>query len=516
MWSSRSWPLTALSAALLVTSSALFAAEMMHPTLTRDDGAPVGDNQNSQTAGPNGPTLLQDTQLIEKLQRFDRERIPERVVHARGTGAYGEFVSAGDFSSLTKAKMLSAPGKATPAFVRFSTVMGGQGSPETVRDPRGFAIKLYTEEGNWDMVGNHMPVFFIRDAIKFPDFVHSFKPSPVTNVQEPERMFDFLSHAPESTHMVTRLYSREGIPASYRRVDSFTVHAFKLVNAKGEVRYVKFHWKARLPYQGYTREEAAKVRATDSENLTSDLYGALRKGDFPKWDLLAQIAEPRELARFDFDPLDATKVWPGIKETKLGTLTLSKIPDNFFEHTEQSAHSPSRMPPGIEASEDRMLQGRLFSYPDTQMHRLGANYQQMPVNRPRSDVQNNNQMGAGDQARRASDVNYEPSGVPGTPRDNPAYKWTPTPLTGTTQQQAIAKQVLFRQAGEFYRALPETEKAELVGNLAADLTRVSSDENRLQMISYFYRADIDYGRRVAAATHSDLADVKQRAAKLPE
>jgi catalase len=512
----RRWSFTVLSAALLVTSSALFAAEMMHPTLTRDDGAPVGDNQNSQTAGPNGPTLLQDTQLIEKLQRFDRERIPERVVHARGTGAYGAFVSAGDFSPLTRAKMLSAPGKVTPAFVRFSTVMGGQGSPETVRDPRGFAIKLYTEEGNWDMVGNHMPVFFIRDAIKFPDFVHSFKPSPVTHVQEPERMFDFLSHAPESTHMVTRLYSRDGIPASYRRVDGFPVHAFKLVNAKGEVRYVKFHWKARLSYQGYSREEAAQVRAVDSENLTNDLYGALRKGEFPTWDLLAQIVEPRELAQFDFDPLDATKVWPGIKETKLGTLTLNKIPDNFFEHTEQSAHSPSRMPPGVEASEDRMLQGRLFSYPDTQIHRLGPNYQQIPVNKPHTEVRNNNQNGAGDQAKRTADVNYEPSGVPGSPRDNPAYKWTATPLTGATQQQAITKQVMFRQAGEFYRALPDAEKAELIGNLAADLNRVSSVENRLQMISYFYRADADYGTRVAAATRSELADVKQRAAKLPE
>ncbi|MEJ0004338.1 MAG: catalase [Pararobbsia sp.] len=516
MWNPRRWPVTALSAALLVVSSTLFAAEMMHPTLTRDDGAPVGDNQNSQTAGPNGPVLLQDVHLLEKFQRFDRERIPERVVHARGTGAYGEFVSAGDFSALTKAKLLSAPGKKTPAFARFSTVMGGNGSPETVRDPRGFAIKLYTEEGNWDMVGNHMPVFFIRDAIKFPDFVHSFKPSPVTNVQEPERMFDFLSNAPESTHMVTRLYSREGIPASYRSVDSFTVNAFKFVNAKGDVHYVKFHWKARLPYRGYSSEEAAKVKGTDTENLTNDLYGALKTGDHPKWDLMAQIVEPRELARFDFDPLDATKIWPGIPETRLGTLTLNQIPGNFFEHTEQSAHSPSRMPPGVEASEDRMLQGRLFAYPDTQIHRLGPNYQQLPVNRPLAEVRSNNQAGSGDQALRTSDVNYEPSNQTGTPRDNPAYKWTPTPLTGTTQQRPIVKQALFRQAGDYYRALHEKEKVELVGNLAADLNRVTSTESRQRMISYFYRADPDYGRRVAAATRSDLDDVKQRAAKLED
>lgn len=260
--------------------------------LTRDNGAKVGDNQNSQTAGANGPTLLQDVQLIQKLQRFDRERIPERVVHARGTGVKGEFTATADLSSLTKAKVFSA-GEKTPVFVRFSSVVHGNHSPETLRDPHGFATKFYTSEGNWDLVGNNFPTFFIRDAIKFPDMVHAFKPDPRTNLDDDSRRFDFFSHVPEGTRTLTLLYSNEGTPAGYRFMDGNGVHAYKLVNAQGEVHYVKFHWKTLQGIKNLDPKQVAAVQAKDYSHLTNDLVGAIKKGDFPKWDLYVQVLAGR-------------------------------------------------------------------------------------------------------------------------------------------------------------------------------------------------------------------------------
>ncbi|KGB93180.1 catalase family protein [Burkholderia cepacia] len=300
----------AVAAICVALSAAPHAAE-----LTRDTGAPVGDNQNSQTAGPAGPVLLQDSALIEKLQRFDRERIPERVVHARGTGAFGEFVPSADISDLTKAKVFT-PGTRTPVFVRFSTVMGYRGSPEQARDPRGFAVKFYTQQGNWDMVGINWPVFFIRDGIKFPDFVHANKPSAVTGVQDPNLAFDFFAHTPEATHMLTRLYTDEGMPDSYRRMDGFAVHAFKFVNAQGDVHYVKFHWKSQQGVHGLRPQEIPASIGRDWNMMTNDLYGALKQGDFPKWDLYVQVLAPKDLNRFDFDALDDTKVWTGVPEVQ--------------------------------------------------------------------------------------------------------------------------------------------------------------------------------------------------------
>jgi catalase len=498
-----------VAATCVALSASPHAADM-----TRDNGSPVGDNQNSQTAGPNGPTLLQDSQLIEKLQRFDRERIPERVVHARGTGAFGEFVPTADISDLTMAKVFT-PGTKTPVFVRFSTVMGYRGSPEQARDPRGFAIKFYTTQGNWDLVGINWPIFFIRDAIKFPDFVHANKPSAVTGVQDPNLAFDFFAHTPEATNMLTHLYTDEGMPDSYRHMDGFGVHAFKLVNARGQVHYVKFHFRSEQGVHGIRPQNIPGSIGADWNLMTNDLYGALKAGNDPKWDLYVQVLTPEDLRKFDFDALDDTKIWTGVPERKIGTLTLNRVPDNYFETTEESAFAPSRMVPGIEPSEDRMLQGRLFSYADTQMYRLGANFNDLPINRPRVPVVNNNQDGEMNSGDRKGEVNYEPS-THGEIPQNPRDKYVQTPLSGTTQQAAISRTLNFRQAGEYYRTLSPQDKQDLVTALSGDLSRVTNDANRYTMLSYFYRADTDYGTRLAQATHADLSRVRSLADKLAE
>lgn len=497
---------------LALTLGVSVTAYAQEARLTTDGGAPVGDNQNSQTAGPSGPALLQDAHLVEKLQRFDRERIPERVVHARGTGAFGVFKPTADISSLSKANVFTA-GTETPVFVRFSTVMGYRGSPEQARDPRGFAIKFYTKQGNWDMVGINWPIFFIRDAIKFPDFVHANKPSAVTGVQDANLAFDFFAHTPEATNMLTHLYTDEGMPDSYRHMDGFAVHAFKLVNARGDVHYVKFHWKSVQGIHGLRPQEIAASIGKDWNLSTNDLYGAIKAGDFPKWDLYIQVLEPKDLAKFDFDALDDTKVWTGVPEQKVGEMTLNRIPDNYFESTEESAFAPSRLVPGIEPSEDRMLQGRLFAYADTQMYRIGANYNSLPINRPLVDVANEDQDGAMNASGRKGDVNYEPSGVHEVAED-PQAKSVRTALAGTTQQQAITKTRNFMQAGEYYRSLSAADKDDLVAALGADLSHVTNETNKYTMLSYFYRADPDYGTRLTNATHADPARVKAAAARL--
>ena len=482
--------------------------------LTTASGAPVGDNQNSQTAGPAGPVLLQDSALIEKLQRFDRERIPERVVHARGTGAFGEFVPTADISDLTKAKVFT-PGTRTPVFVRFSTVMGSRGSPEQARDPRGFAVKFYTQQGNWDMVGINWPVFFIRDGIKFPDFVHANKPSAVTGVQDPNLAFDFFANTPEATHMLTMLYTNAGMPDSYRHMDGFAVHAFKFVNAHGDVHYVKFHWKSQQGVHGLRPQDIAASIGRDWNMMTNDLYGALKQGDYPKWDLYVQVLTPKDLNRFDFDALDDTKVWTGVPERKIGTMTLNRVPDNYFQSTEESAFAPSRLVPGIEPSEDRMLQDRLFAYADTQLYRLGSNYMDLPINRPAVPVVNNNQDGKMNAGDRKGEVNYEPSTLHELAQD-PQYKSVRTTLAGTTQQEAIRKKLLFRQAGEYYRGLSQQDKDDLITALSGDLGKVTNARNQYAMLSYFYKADADYGTRLAQAVHANVQQVQSLAAKLNE
>lgn len=500
----------------LAVAAAAAAAQAQEPAappkkpLTQDAGRPVGNNQNSRTAGENGPVLLDDFHLIEKLARFDRERIPERVVHARGVGAHGEFESYGDLSALTRAKLFSAKGKKTPAFVRFSTVIHPAGSPENLRDPRGFAVKLYTDEGNWDLVGNNLPVFFIRDAIKFPDMIHSLKPSPVTNQQDPNRFFDFFSHVPESTHMLTQVYSDLGTPASLRTMDGFGVHAFKFVTAGGEVTYVKFNWRSQQGVKSFTAEEAAAVTAKNHSNHTEDLYEAIRKGDFPSWELRIQTMKPADLDKFDFNPLDDTKVWPGIPEVPVGKLTLNRVPANFFQFTEQSAFSPGILVPGIEASEDKMLQGRLFSYADTQRHRVGVNYLMLPVNKPAAAVASNNQDGQGNFGVTTSDVNYEPSVTTGGRTDQPAFESSKQVATpGAVVQQPIHKTLDFKQAGDLYRSFTTGERDNLIKNLAGDLGKVKNEAVKARIVSHFYRADAEYGTRLAKAVGVEMAAVEK-------
>jgi len=503
---------SAIQALCITSISLMLALPSQAASLTRDNGAAVGDNQNSQTAGPNGPVLLQDVQLIQKLQRFDRERIPERVVHARGAGAYGEFEATADIQSLSRAKVF-AKGSKTPVFVRFSTVIHGLHSPETLRDPRGFATKFYTSEGNWDLVGNNLPVFFIRDAIKFPDMVHSLKPAPDTNLQDPNRFFDFFAHQPEATHMLTRLYSDYGIPKGYQYMDGNSVHAWKLVNAQGRYVYVKFHWASRQGQRNLTMQEAATTQAQDFNHASRALIKAIQHKQYPQWDLFIQVMQPEDMAKLDFNPLDATKIWPGIPERKIGTMTLNRLPDNVFQETEQSAFAPSNLVPGIEPSEDRLLQGRIFAYADTQLHRVGTNGLQLPVNRPQIKVANNNQDGAMNGEHRTGNINYEPSRQSSVQQDGTA-RASQLPLSGSTQQVSISKTLNFRQAGEFYRSLSKQEQANLVANLAADLGQVKNDNTRYTMLSYFYKADSGYGQAISKAVSANVAEVAKLAAQL--
>nr|WP_271409533.1 catalase [Pseudomonas sp. Q1-7] len=485
----------------------------MSAPLTRDNGAPVGDNQHSQTAGPTGPTLLQDVQLIQKLQRFDRERIPERVVHARGTGVHGEFVATADIRELSRAQVFEK-GTRTPVFVRFSSVVHGNHSPETLRDPRGFATKFYTTEGNWDLVGNNFPTFFIRDAIKFPDMVHAFKPDPRSNLDDDARRFDFFSHVPEATRTLTLLYSNQGTPAGYRFMDGNSVHAYKLVNSRGEVHYVKFHWKSLQGIRNLDPKEVVKVQGQDYSHMTDDLVKAVARGDYPKWELYIQVLKPEQLAGFDFDPLDATKIWPDVPERKIGEMVLNRNVGNFFQETEQVAMAPSNLVPGIEPSEDRLLQGRIFSYADTQLHRVGTNGLSLPVNRPRSAVNNVNQDGAMNTGHSTDGVNYEPSRLSPRPQD-PAARYSQSPLGGSTQQAGIEREQNFKQAGELYRSFSKKEREDLVNSFGQSLSG-ADDESKHIMLSFLYKADVDYGTRVTRVAGGDLKRVRQLAAKLKD
>jgi catalase len=494
-------------------AAAILTASVNATPLTRDNGSPVGENQHSQTAGSNGPTLLQDVHLIQKLQRFDRERIPERVVHARGTGAHGEFIASTDISELTMAKVFT-PGQKTPVFVRFSSVVHGTHSPETLRDPRGFATKFYTADGNWDLVGNNFPTFFIRDAIKFPDMVHAMKPDPRTNLGNDSRRFDFFSHLPEATRTLTLLYSNEGTPQSYRHMDGNSVHAYKFVNAKGETSYVKFRWKTLQGQKNLDPGEVAKIQGQDFSHMTNDLVGAINRGDYPKWDLYIQTLKPGQMAALDYDPLDPTKIWPDVPERKIGQMVLNRNVGNFYQETEQVTLAPSNLVPGIEPSEDRLLQGRLFSYADTQMYRVGANAMSLPVNRPKVAVNNGNQDGALDASHTTGSINYEPSRKQPRPATESA-RYSQLPLSGTTQQQAIMRTQNFKQAGELYRSYDSKNRQDLVNSFGQSLAG-SDDESKHIILSFLYKADAEYGKRVCKVAGGDLSKVKQLAARLED
>lgn len=498
----------------LILGLALMSTGVYAQTLTTNSGAPVGDNQNSKTIGNNGQVLLEDIHLIEKLAAFDRERIPERVVHARGAGAFGEFVAAADFSDVTMADFLSKAGKTTPLMVRFSTVTHQQGSPETYRDPRGFAVKFYTEQGNYDLVGNNLPVFFIRDAIKFPDMVHAFKPSPVTNgASDPNRVFDFFSNLPESTHMLTWLFSDYGTPANYRQMEGNGVHAYKWVNAKGEVTYVKYKWVPQQEVKNLTSEEASAIQANSIEHATLDLRNEIEKGNFPKWDLYVQMLKKEDFDKFDFNPVDVTKIWPAdlVKSVKVGTMTLNQNPTNYFQQVEQAAFAPGTLVPGIEPSEDKLLQGRLFSYFDTQRHRLTGNFQQIPVNAPKNAVTTYNADGYMSIRPQTGDVNYQPSTNKPEVVEDAKFKYSKsTFVAGTsTVQNVIDKQNNFGQAGNLYRSFSKKDQDNLIKNLGGALNAVQNKVIVHKMIAHFYQADKEYGNRLMKATDVSLNDIKQ-------
>ncbi len=500
------------TASILVASLAT-ALSVNATTMTRDNGAYIGDNQNSITAGDSGSVLLQDVHLIQKLQRFGRERIPERVVHARGTGAHGVFVAADDFSHLTMAAPLAEAGKETEVFVRFSSVVHGQSSPEYLRDPRGFATKFYTEEGNWDIVGNNLPIFFIRDAMKFPDMVHSLKPSPVDNLQNPNRFFDFFSYNPSATHMLTQLYSNLGTPASYREMDGFGVHSYKFVNQQGEVNYVKFQWKSHQGIENLNPRTIGDIAKSDFNHMTADLYQSINAGNFPKWDLYVKVLTPKQLANLDYNGLDATKMWLDVEDKKLGTMTLNRVPDNFFQATEQSAFAPSNTITGIEPSEDRLLQGRVFSYADTQLYRLGANHSQLPINAPKNQTLNYNQNGAANYGNTASDINYQPSRHV-LAEEHRSSRAVMTPVSGTVQQIGIQNERNYYQAGVFWNQLDEQGKQDLITNFSGDLGKVQSDEIKHIILSFMMKADQDYGTRLTKAVDGDLKRVERLASNL--
>jgi catalase len=475
------------------------------PVLTTEGGAPVTDNQNSRSAGPGGPLLLEDHYLIEKLAHFERERIPERVVHAKGWGAYGYFEVTADVTRWTKAKFLSPVGKRTELFVRFSTVAGEKGYADTVRDPRGFAIKLYTEEGNYDLVCNNTPIFFIRDTIKFPDFIHSQKRDPRTGRQEPDNVWDFFSLSPEMTHMFTWLYGDRGIPASFRQMDGFGGHTFQWTNAKNEAFWVKYHFKTDQGIKCLSADEAALIAGRDPDYHGRDLFRALERGEYPSWTLKMQIMPVAEAAWYRFNPFDLTKIWPH-KDYPLmtvGRFVLDHNPENYFAEVEQAAFDPANFVPGIGPSPDKMLQGRLFSYGDAHRYRLGVNHTQLPVNRPHAaQVHNYSRDGfMRFDANSGREKNHEPNSFNGPIQTGHAL-WAPMEIQGMTGNYAPEHHPDdndFVQAGNLYRLMNEAAKQRLVANIAGHLSQVSKDDIVERSLSHLRKADGDYGDRVLKA-----------------
>lgn len=470
--------------------------------LTTADGIPVGDNQNSLTAGPRGPILLQDFHLIEKLAHFNRERIPERVVHAKGAAAFGTFTVTHDISRYSKAKLFSEIGKETQVLLRFSTVGGEKGSADAERDPRGFAVKFYTEEGNWDLTGNNTPVFFIRDPLKFPDFIHTQKRHPQTNYKDFNAMWDFWSLSPESLHQVTILFSDRGIPASYRHMDGFGSHTFSLINAQGERVWCKFHFKTLQGHQTMTSEASAKLKGEDPDHATRDLFEAIEQGDYPKWRVCIQVMTDEQAATHRDNPFDLTKIWKHSEYPLIdvGTLELNRNPENYFAEVEQAAFSPSAVVPGISFSPDKVLQARIMSYPDAQRYRLGGNYQQLPVNQPKCPVMHNQRdgfMALGNNGGSAP--NYEPNSVAGTPKQNPAYAEPPLPLGNVTGDRYDHREGNddYTQAGDLFRLMKPDQQERLAENIAGGLSQ-ASQSIQMRQLCHFFRADANYGRLVAA------------------
>ncbi|KDQ70458.1 catalase [Streptomyces sp. NTK 937] len=476
--------------------------------LTTESGAPVADNQNSATAGAGGPLLLQDQHLLEKLARFNRERVPERVVHARGSGAYGYFEVTDDVTGLTRADFLSEVGRRTETFIRFSTVADSLGGADAVRDPRGFALKFYTDEGNYDLVGNNTPVFFIKDPMKFPDFIHSQKRDPFTGRQEPDNVWDFWAHSPEATHQVTWLMGDRGIPASYRHMNGYGSHTYQWTNAEGEAFFVKYHFKTNQGVRSLDSDRAAELVGQDAASHQTDLLQAIERGVNPSWTLYVQVMPAAEAADYRFDPFDVTKVWPHADHPlrRVGRLVLDRNPDNVFAEVEQAAFSPNNFVPGIGPSPDKMLQGRLFAYADAQRYRLGINHTQLPVNAPKAPVVDTYGRDGLHATRNGSrhDKNYEPNSYAG-PAQTGVPLAAPLPVrgwTGTHESPAHPKDDDFFQAGELYRLMSADEKDRLVATIAGGLSRVTRDDVIEKNIAHFRAADPEYGARVEEAVRA--------------
>ncbi|MCR8682713.1 catalase [Campylobacter sp. LMG 17559] len=468
--------------------------------LTNDFGNIIADNQNSLSAGVKGPLLMQDYILLEKLAHQNRERIPERTVHAKGSGAYGELKITKDISQYTKAKVLQL-GKNTPLFIRFSTVAGEAGAADAERDVRGFAIKFYTKEGNWDLVGNNTPTFFIRDAYKFPDFIHTQKRDPRTHLRSNNAAWDFWSLCPESLHQVTILMSDRGIPASYRHMHGFGSHTYSLINDKNERFWVKFHFKTKQGIKNLTNEEAANLIANDRESHQRDLYEAIEKGDFPKWTFQIQVLKEDEAEKLGFNPFDLTKVWPHsiVPLIEVGELVLNKNVQNYFNEVEQAAFSPSNIVPGIGFSPDKMLQARIFSYPDAHRYRIGTNYHLLPVNRAKSEVNTYNVAGAMNfDTYKNGAAYYEPNSYDDSPKEDKSYLEPDLALEGIAQRYAPLDDDFYTQPRALFDIMNQDQKEQLFKNIATSMSGV--DEKIIaRALSHFEKISSEYANGVKKA-----------------
>ncbi|MDY7219330.1 catalase [Denitrificimonas sp. JX-1] len=477
------------------------------PKLTSVSGCPIANNQDSLTAGPRGPMLLQDVWFLEKLAHFDREVIPERRMHAKGSGAFGSFTVTHDITQYTKAALFSEVGKQTDMFVRFSTVAGERGAADAERDIRGFAMRFYTEQGNWDLVGNNTPVFFFRDPLKFPDLNHAVKRDPRTNMRSPTNNWDFWTGLPEALHQVTILMSDRGIPASYRHMHGFGSHTFSFINADNERYWVKFHFKTQQGIKNLTDQEAAELVGRDRESSQRDLYEAIEKGDFPRWTMYVQIMPETDAAKVPYHPFDLTKIWPkgDYPLIEVGYFELNKNPENYFADVEQAAFNPAHIVPGVGFSPDRMLQGRLFSYGDAQRYRLGVNHYQIPVNTPRCPFHTYHRDGAmrvdGNQGSR---LHYEPNSQ-GEWQEQPDFSEPPLALEGAADRFDYWEDEpdYFTQAGDLFRLMTPEQQQVLFDNTARNMTGVP-DAIKQKHAYHCQQADPAYGEGVAKALGVEL------------
>lgn len=482
-------------------------ADDSHETMTTQVGMPISDDQNTLKVGQRGPHLIEDQVFREKIFHFDHERIPERVVHARGYGAHGTFELTEDLSDLTLARVLTEVGEKTEVFVRFSTVAGNKGSPDLARDVRGFAVKFYTKEGNWDLVGNNIPVFFIQDAMKFPDLIHAAKQEPDRGFPQAQtahdNFWDFISLMPEAMHMALWIMSDRTIPRSFRFMEGFGVHTFRLVNAEGTSRFVKFHWKPRLGLQSVLWDEAVKINGADPDFHRRDLWDAIQQGDYPQWDLGLQVFDEAFADSFDFDVLDATKLIPEevVPVRRVGTLTLNRMVDNFFAETEQVAFQTGNIVPGIDHSNDPLLQGRNFSYLDTQLKRLGGpNFNHIPVNAPKCPFAHLQQDGHMAMHNPKGRVNYEPNSLGEGPREDPDRGFTSYPAEEAGPKQRVRSETFadhYSQARQFYLSQTDVEKNHIADAFVFELSKVGNVSIRQRMVGHLMVVDDDLAKTVA-------------------